>query len=119
MMLAMCSPAPSLDGRAFAMVSSTASAVDADAPTVFRYHERDGLVWGEYTGDTVRLGRFVGSRRGHQVQICFGHVVGATGEIVSGDAHSMVHRGDDGMLELVETFGSSGEHTSVCRELAS
>jgi hypothetical protein len=99
------------------MVSSTASVVDVDSPTVFRYHECEGLVWGEYAGDTVRLGRFVGSRAGKRVHIRFGHVVGATGELVSGDAHSILQRGAGGVLELVETFGAAGEHTSVCREI--
>jgi hypothetical protein len=110
-------PEPTLDGRDFAMVSSTASTVNTAAPTVFHYHERDGLLWGEYDGDTVRLGRFVGSRDRAQVRISFGHVVGATGEVVSGDAHSTLQRGEDGTLELVETFGAAGEHTSVCREV--
>lgn len=116
MMLAM--PAPSLDGRAFAMVSSTASAVDDAAPTVFRYHERDGMVWGEYDGDTVRLGRFVGSRRADQVSLAFVHLLGETGELISGDAHSTVRLAPDGAVELIETFGEGGTHTSVCRELA-
>lgn len=108
---------PSLDGRAFAMVSSTASTVDAAAPTVFRYHESDGLLWGDYQGDTVRVGHFVGSRDGERVHIRFGHVVGLTGQLVAGDAHSTLHVTGDGALELVETFGEAGEHTSVCREV--
>lgn len=77
-------PFPSLDNRHFAMISSTASAVDEARPTVFRYHETSGLVWGDYAGDTVRLGHFVGSRAGDQVRISFGHVVATTGSIVTG-----------------------------------
>lgn len=48
-----------LNGRRFVMISSTASAVDADAPTEFAYEESGGVIWGHYTGDTVIHGRFV------------------------------------------------------------
>lgn len=109
---------PSLEGRSFAMVSSTASTVNQQAPTVFRYHERDGLIWGEYDGDTVRVGRFVGSRDADRITISFGHVVAATGEAVRGEANSVLRCAEDGTLELVETFGAHGEHVSVCRDTA-
>jgi hypothetical protein len=118
MMRVVSAPLPSLDGRSFAMISSTASIVDADDPTVFRYHEQGGLIWGEYDGDTVLIGRFVGSRVADRVDIAFGHIVAATGQTVRGEAHSVLHRAADGTLELVETFGDAGEHVSVCRDRA-
>ncbi|WP_232666810.1 hypothetical protein [Pseudonocardia sp. TRM90224] len=106
-----------LDGRRFGMVSSTSSTVDPDSPTVFDYHERDGMVWGEYEGDTVRIGRFVGSREGERLSVRFTHVVDATGEVVGGAAESRIERHDGG-LRLVETFHTAdGEQVSVCAEL--
>lgn len=110
--------APTLDGRTFAMVSSTASRVDARTPTVFCYHEDSGLVWGDYHGDTVEMGRFVGRRVGFDVQIAFSHVLASTGDVITGDAVSRVRWAADGALELVEKFGHQGEHVSVCREVA-
>ena len=68
-----------LDGRVFDMVSSTASRVDPDAPTRFRYSEADGVVWGEYTGDTVTDGRFVGTRAGDRLEVSFTHALVAGG----------------------------------------
>ena len=109
--------APDLDGRRFAMVSSTASAVDASSPTVFDYHERDGMIWGEYQGDTVRLGRFVGVRDGERVSLRFTHVVDATGGVASGAAESRIERHADG-LHLVEDFRTAdGDQVSVCVEV--
>ncbi|WP_198962049.1 hypothetical protein [Pseudonocardia sp. MH-G8] len=106
-----------LDGRRFAMVSSTASEVDASSPTVFDYHERDGMVWGEYEGDTVRIGRFVGTREERRISIRFTHVVAATGEVVSGAAESRVESHADG-LRLVEDFRTAdGDQVSVCAEV--
>jgi hypothetical protein len=123
MMPGMSSAAPpdplNLDGRVFDMVSSTASQVDPDAPTRFTYHERDGLLWGEYAGDTVRTGRFVGSRRNHEIMLHFGHIVEATGDLVTGEAGSTIEVDPAGRIELVERFGDDGGETSICREIRS
>jgi hypothetical protein len=106
-----------LDGRCFAMVSSTASKVDPASPTVFDYHERDGMVWGEYEGDTVRIGRFVGTREERRISIRFTHVVDATGEVVGGAAESRIEPYADG-LRLVEDFRTpEGDQVSVCVEI--
>ncbi|MFC4949436.1 hypothetical protein [Pseudonocardia sp. GCM10023141] len=106
-----------LDGRRFAMVSSTASDVDPVSPTVFAYHERDGMIWGEYEGDTVRVGRFVGTRVEEQISIRFTHVVDATGEVVGGAAQSRIEPVDGG-LRLVEDFRTAdGEQVSICAEV--
>lgn len=100
------------------MVSSTSSTVDPVSPTVFAYHEEHGMVWGEYAGDTVRIGRFVGARDGHAVSIRFTHVVDATGEVVGGAARSRIEEGAGG-LHLVESFRTAdGEQTSVCAEIS-
>ncbi|GAA1193339.1 hypothetical protein GCM10009608_31210 [Pseudonocardia alaniniphila] len=108
-----------LDGLRFAMVSSTASEVDPSSPTVFDYHERDGMVWGEYEGDTVRIGRFVGTRVERRISISFTHVVDATGEVVGGAAESRIESHDEG-LRLVEDFRTAdGDQVSVCAQIRS
>lgn len=108
---------PSLDGRLFDMVSSTASTVDREAPTRFSYHERDGLIWGEYVGDTVLVGRFVGARRADTIDMRFGHVDRVSGQVVTGEASSVLTVDRGGVLELVETF--DGDQQSICREATS
>jgi hypothetical protein len=108
----------SLDGRVFDMVSSTASRVDPESPTRFVYHEADGVLWGEYTGDTVATGRFVGTRSGDVVDVRFVHALVAGGEPVTGAASSRIERGPDGVLRLVEDFEVDGvPQLSVCVEV--
>lgn len=108
----------SLDGRVFDMVSSTASRVDPEAPTRFVYHEADGVLWGEYTGDTVTTGRFVGTRTDDVVDVRFVHALVAGGDPVGGSARSRIEQGDDGRLRLVEDFEVDGmPHVSVCEEI--
>lgn len=105
----------SLDGLTFAMISSTASRVDPLGPTVFRYHQRGTLVWGDYTGDTVSEGRFVGSLVGDVLEISFGHAPASGGAVVRGDAHSRVEIGEDGRLRLIESFAVGDVmHESIC-----
>ncbi|WP_226899533.1 hypothetical protein [Nonomuraea phyllanthi] len=108
-----------LNGRTFVMVSSTASAVDQDSPTEFRYREEDGVVWGSYTGDTVTQGRFVGTRDGELVSISYVHALKAGGT-AGGQSSSRIETADDGLLRLVEEFSFDGDdtvHVSVCREV--
>ncbi|WCD93464.1 hypothetical protein [Microbacterium sp. nov. GSS16] len=110
---------PSLNGRTFKMVSSTTSVVNHDAPSVFHYFEQDGVIWGDYTGDTVTIGRFVGTRTGDTIWVSFVHVLAATGEVVTGDGESEIEIGDDGMLRLVEHYEMHGAaQLSVCVETA-
>jgi hypothetical protein len=110
-------PTGLLDGRTFKLVSSTASAVDADAPSVFHYFERDGVVWGDYTGDTVTTGRFVGTREDDAITVSFVHSLAATGAVVGGTSASTIER-DGETLKLVENFEIDGAaHVSVCVEV--
>jgi hypothetical protein len=107
----------SLDGRVFDMVSSTASRVDPEAPTRFRYHESVGIVWGDYLGDTVSEGRFVGTRDGDRITVSFVHAAVTDGGRTSGTATSRIEEGEAG-LRLVEDFEVDGvQHVSVCAEV--
>ena len=108
----------SLDGLRFAMVSSTASTVDSAAPTTFDYHQDGSLIWGEYTGDTVTEGRFVGEVAGTEVRVSFAHALVADGTVVRGDAVSRAEQAEDGRIRLIEDFAVDGvDHVSVCLQV--
>lgn len=108
-----------LNGRRFVMVSSTASVVDPERPTEFEYWEADGVVWGAYTGDTVTVGRFVGTRAGDLVTISYAHALKAGGS-AAGRSDSRIEAAEDGRMRLVEEFVFDGDdtpHVSVCVEV--
>lgn len=99
------------------MVSSTASVVDPEAPTRFFYHQQGQLVWGEYTGDTVTEGRFVGQLSGATLSISFAHELVADRSVVRGEAISRVEE-QDGKIALIEEFTKDGAaHESVCLQV--
>ncbi len=109
--------APSLDGRRFVMESSSNSKVDPKSPSRFLYYERDGVIWGDYDGDTVTFGRFVGTRAGNALSVSFVHVMASDGRVVSGTSGSVVEATTDG-LRLVESFRIGDvEHVSICVEV--
>ncbi|GII62715.1 hypothetical protein Skr01_28000 [Sphaerisporangium krabiense] len=108
-----------LNGRRFIMVSSTASEVNAEAPTRFTYEEADGLIWGSYDGDTVIQGRFVGTRDDDRVELSYVHALKAGGR-AGGRSSSRIETLPDGRLRLVEEFVFDGDDTpqvSVCEEV--
>lgn len=108
---------PSLDGRTFQMISSTTSVVDPDAPSTFHYFEKDGAVWGDYFGDTVTFGRFVGTRTADTISIHFVHVLVADGTVVTGSGDSDIEADADG-LRLVEHYEMHGApQLSICTEV--
>ncbi|MER7447775.1 MULTISPECIES: hypothetical protein [Microbacterium] len=110
---------PSLDGRRFTMVSSTTSVVDADAPSEFVYREKDGAIWGDYSGDTVTFGRFVGTRTGDTIWVSFVHVLAADGTVVTGNGESELELTDDGRIRLVEHYEMHDlPQLSICEEAA-
>jgi hypothetical protein len=110
-------PSKSLDGRTFKLVSSSASLVNADDPTVFHYHEKDGVIWGDYVGDTVSHGRLVGSRERDSLAVWFAHHRIADGVVLTGTSSSTI-RSEGGLTSLIERFDVDGvEHESVCVEV--
>ncbi len=106
-----------LDNRSFDLHSSTASIV-AGHPTRFNYFEAGGVLWGDYAGDTVTLGRFAGKRTGSDVELAFAHSTTA-GEVVFGSARSRISREANGKFTLTESFkGPDGtDQISICHEV--
>lgn len=109
----------SLDGRTFRMLSSTTSEVDLAEPTVFRYSEREGVLWGDYSGDTVIEGRFAGVREGETVRLSYNHR-SKSGALTHGNAVTEISRVDDGKLRLTEFYrnGEGDPALSFCEEIS-
>ncbi len=102
------------------MVSSTASAVDPDGPTEFVYRESGGIIWGDYTGDTVVHGRFIGTRDADRIELTYVHLL-RSGDRAGGQSSSRIETLPDGRLHLIEEFQFAGDgrvHVSVCAEVA-
>ncbi|WP_125610826.1 hypothetical protein [Specibacter cremeus] len=106
-----------LNGRTFDLQSSSASVVATGHATRFHYFEEGGVLWGDYAGDTVKLGRFAGKRVGSRIELAFVHST-TSDAVVFGSATSEISRERDGKLKLTEFFkGPDGtDQTSICLE---
>ena len=108
----------SLQGRVFDLQSSSASAVQAGAPTRFEYFEDDGVIWGGYAGDTVTIGKMAGKRYGTSIELAYVHRTLA-GNVVFGNATSTISVDPSGKFRLTEHFkGVDGtDQLSICCEI--
>ena len=112
------SSAPSVDGRRFAGVSNSGDG-EVGRTTVFDYHEADGLVWAEYAGGAVRLGRLAGTREGDVLRFRYVHV-STDGTSGSGRCEARLEVLDDGRLRSHETWAwesRPGTGESVVEEI--
>lgn len=99
------------------MESSTTSAVDPESPSIFRYFERAGAIWGDYEGDTVTFGRFIGTRSPRSIRVSFVHVLAATGDVITGEGESELELDHHDRIRLVEHYEmNGGPQLSVCVE---
>lgn len=96
------STAPSVDGRRFAGVSNSGDG-EVGRATVFDYHESDGLVWAEYSGGDVRLGRLAGTREGDRLSFRYVHV-SVDGASSSGRCEAHIEVLGDGRLRSHESW---------------
>lgn len=96
------STAPSVDGRRSAGVSNSGDG-EVGRATVFDYHESDGLVWAEYSGGDVRLGRLAGTREGDRLSFRYVHV-SVDGASSSGRCEARIEVLDDGRLRSHESW---------------
>lgn len=112
------SSAPSVDGRRLAGVANTGDG-EVGRATVFDYHETDGLVWAEYGGGAVRLGRLVGTRDGDVLRFRYVHVA-EDGSTSSGRCEARLELLPDGRIRSHEDWcweSRPGAGTSIVEEL--
>ncbi|MDO5753802.1 hypothetical protein [Arthrobacter sp.] len=107
-----------LHGRVFDLQSSSASTVQASAPTRFKYFEEEGVIWGEYAGDTVTIGKLAGTRSDTSITLAYAHKT-LMGSTVFGNATSEISVDPDGKFRLTEYFkGVDGtDQLSICCEV--
>ena len=112
----------SYDGRTFRPVSNSESG-EVSEGTVFRYHQRDDLVWAEYEGGDVRFGTLVAKAAADgTLDMRYQHL-NRKGELMTGMCLSVPEVLPDGRLRVRErwrwTSGDHSEGESVIEETRS
>lgn len=108
----------SLDGRIFTGVTNSAGG-DVGQTTLFTYHQRDDVIWAEYSGGQVVRGYLVGTRQAEKLNFRYAHL-SANNETSTGVCESTIELLDDGKMRLHEVWAwesRPGTGTSVVEEV--
>jgi len=109
------------DGRIFRGASNTDNG-EVGTDTVFFYHQRGTLLFGEYHGGDVVAGQLLGAVAEDGVlDFCYHHV-NTEGTLMAGRCRSSPRQNGDGLLELDESWqwltGDRSAGTSVVTEIS-
>ncbi len=107
------------DNRKFASVVNSETG-EVSAETVFRYHQKGGLVWAEYEGGAIVFGNLIAKcDAGGNLDMRYQHL-NTNGELMTGICQSMPEILADGRIRLHEkwqwTCGDFSKGESVVEE---
>lgn len=108
-----------LDGRVFRSAGGVEGG-QVTPETEFRFRQSGDMVWGRYSGGTIRLGFLVGTSDGTTVRFRYTQLDTA-GETAAGASHDRIEVLPDGRVRLHETWqwdSRPGSGTSVLEEEA-
>ena len=92
---------------------------EVDAQTVFTYHEHERLIWAEYSGGSIELGRLVGTRDGSSLAFRYVHAA-EDGSTSSGRCAAQLEQLPDGRIRSHESWvweSRAGSGDSVIEEV--
>lgn len=107
----------SVDGRFFTAVENAESGEVSDE-TVFSYHQKDNVIWAEYTGGSIVKGFLIGTMdEDRNLHFTYQHI-NTAGEQKAGSCDSEP-REENGRLRFYEKWKwtTGGEGTSVIEEI--
>jgi hypothetical protein len=108
-----------LDGRVFRSPDDVDGG-QVTPETEFRFRQSSDMVWGRYSGGSIRMGFFVGTSDGETVRFRYTQL-DTTGETASGSSVDRIEVLTDGRVRLHESWtwdSKQGSGTSVLEEEA-
>jgi len=108
------------DNKTFASVQNSETG-DVDTETVFHYHQKDKLVWAEYTGGEIVFGSLIAKVTNDDLlEMRYQHL-NAQGELMTGKCFSTPEILADGRIRLYEkwqwTSGNLAKGESIVEEI--
>ncbi len=108
------------DNKTFAPVQNSETG-DVNTETVFHYHQKDNLVWAEYTGGEIVFGSLIAKVTEEDwLEMRYQHL-NAQGELMTGKCFSTPEILADGRIRLYEkwqwTSGNLAKGESIVEEI--
>ena len=108
------------DNKTFASVQNSETG-DVSKETVFHYHQKDNLVWAEYTGGEIVFGSLIAKVTDEDSLEMYYQHLNAQGELMSGKCFSTPEILADGRIRLYEkwqwTSGNLAKGESIVEEI--
>ena len=118
----MISGTLSLDGRRFVGLHNSPTG-EIGPDTIFVYHEKNDVVWAEYSGGAVLRGMLLGKRTSANTLEFVYHQINRTMTLMTGQNVTRLEILPDGRIQMYEnwqwTNGDRSSGTSIVVELSS
>lgn len=92
-----------LDNKTFRVVRNDGPGAEVDEDTVFCFRQDGSLVYADYSGGGVRLGRLVGVREANQMRHAYAQV-NQEGQLSTGQGRDELSRTEDGKIRIVDSW---------------
>ena len=92
---------------------------EVNEETIFHFHQENNLIWAEYSGGKVKLGRLIGIVDGENLKHSYVQI-NLNDEINSGEGNSLIKLNNEKKLQIVEEWewkSQEGKGKSVMTEL--
>jgi hypothetical protein len=106
-----------MDGRVLRAAGDVAGG-EVSGDTEFRFRQSGDMVWGRYSGGSIRMGFLVGTSDGETIRFSYTQL-NTAGETATGHSTDRMELLEDGRVRLHETWAwdsRAGEGTSVLEE---
>lgn len=108
------------DNKTFASVQNSETG-DVSKETVFHYHQKDNLVWAEYTGGEIVFGTLIAKVSDKDSLEMYYQHLNAQGDLMTGKCFSTPEILADGRIRLYEkwqwTSGNLAKGESIVEEI--
>ena len=92
---------------------------EVNEKTIFYFHQEKNVIWAEYSGGKVKLGRLIGVVTGNKLSHNYIQINNKD-EINSGEGNSIIKLNEEGKLQIVEEWewkSQEGKGKSVMTEI--
>ncbi len=92
---------------------------EVNEDTIFHFHQQGNVIWGEYSGGKVKLGRLIGVLNGENLNHSYVQI-NLNDEINSGEGNSIIKLNENNKLQIVEEWewkSQDGKGKSVMTEI--
>ena len=95
------------------------SNTEVNEKTIFHFHQENNIIWAEYSGGKVKLGRLLGVVTGNKLNHNYIQI-NTKDEINSGEGNSLIKINNENKLQIIEEWewkSQDGKGKSVMTEL--